>query len=65
MPELALKKSPLLSKTLWTNLILGITAMFVPVVNEYVLSNPEAVVLIFSLINMVLRLVTKSKISLS
>ena len=55
------KKSPFLSKTLWMNLILGIVA-FIPSVKEIV--TPEMLVMVFPVLNMILRLVTKDKIVL-
>lgn len=58
------KKNPLLSKTLWTNLIMAIGALFIPAVNEWMSQNVEMVALIWSGINMVLRLVTKQKLGL-
>ena len=58
------KKSVLLSKTLWTNFLMAAAALFVPQVNEWMASNQEMMVLAWSGINMVLRLVTKEKLSL-
>ena len=52
------------SKTLWTNLILAICSIFLPGVNGYVSIHPEVLAIFFAGINMVLRLVTKDKISL-
>lgn len=57
-------KKPWLSKTLWVNLILGITAMIAPGASELIKAHPEAVMTVFSIINMGLRLMTKDAISL-
>ena len=57
-------KSPLMSKTLWVNLILALGAIFGskwPEVAEVV--TGENVALLFSFVNMVLRSVTKESIS--
>ncbi len=57
-------KSPLLSKTLWTNLVLALTAMFIPTVNGWIVSNPNPMIMIWTGINFVLRLVTKKPIAI-
>lgn len=56
-------KKPWLSKTLWTNLLLALVA-FIPSVGEWVGNNPQVVLFFFGAVNMVLRLVTKDKVSL-
>lgn len=58
-------KSPLLSKTLWTNLIFALSALFIPAVKEWISANPDVMAIAWSGINMVIRLVTKQKIGLS
>lgn len=58
------QKSPLLSKTLWLALIAAIAA-FIPVVSEFIKSQPEMYGLIMSGLFGVLRLITKDKISIS
>jgi len=57
-------KIPLLSKTLWVNLILAVTALVYPPANEYVSAHPELVMLVVSGLNIVLRLVTKEAIQI-
>lgn len=52
------------SKTLWVNLIMALSAMFVPAVKEFIVANPEAVTMIFTGINFLLRIITKGKIVL-
>lgn len=52
------------SKTLWLNLILALTAMFYPPANDYLQANPQIVAVGFSVINMILRLVTKDQLQL-
>lgn len=57
------KKSAFLSKTLWVNLIMAVVAILSaqwPVVSEYV--NGANVAMLFSVVNMVLRMVTKDKL---
>lgn len=56
-------KKPWLSKTLWTNLLLALFAFF-PGVDAWISSNPSAIVMGFSVINIILRLVTKDKVGL-
>jgi hypothetical protein len=65
MVDLTETKKPYLSKTLWTNAVVALFAIvgaWVPQVQE-VMSEAN-VILIFSVINVVLRLVTKSKLEL-
>ena len=59
-------KHPLASKTLWANLVMaivGFVAVYVPAVKEFI--SPEKLVVVFSFLNMILRMVTKGKIELS
>jgi hypothetical protein len=51
------------SKTLWVNLVMAVAA-FIPGVGEWVAGNTEAAGAIVAGINVVLRLVTKEKVSL-
>ena len=51
------------SKTVWINLIAAIAA-FIPAGAEWVQSHEQAFLIGFSAINIVLRLVTKDKISI-
>jgi len=65
MPEIEIPKKAWMSKTLWTNVVMAIFAVvaaWVPKVGEVV--NEEAVIMMFAMINMILRLVTKDKIVL-
>jgi len=58
-------KAAYLSKTLWTNLVMGFVAIviaFVPAAETYV--NSEVVMMIFALVNMVMRMVTKDRVVL-
>lgn len=57
-------KKPWLSKTIWTNLVLAVSP-FIPGVQEWIAANPTALVMLFSVVNIVLRLVTKDKIGLN
>lgn len=58
-----MKTKPWLSKTLWTNLILCILSML-PATKDHVSSNPGTAMFIVGGINIALRLVTHSQISL-
>lgn len=58
-------KKPLYSRTLWVNLIMAVSALFIPGVGSWMSGNIETVTIIFTGINMLLRLVTKNKISLN
>lgn len=53
------------SKTLWTNLILALTAILIPGVNAWVVAHPDYVVYVFAAVNMALRFLTKGKIELT
>ena len=57
-------KSPLKSKTLWINFALAVTALAYPPASEYISSHPEVVMSAIAVINIVLRLISKDKISL-
>lgn len=59
-----MNKKPYLSKTLWVNLLLAVTALALPSAQAWMSKNPETVAMVFSGLNMVLRLVTKEKLSL-
>ena len=59
-------KNPLMSKTLWANLVLAVGALVgarVPAVADVV--SADNVTLAFSFVNMLLRAVTKDKLSFS
>lgn len=58
-------KPVLYSKTLWLNLVLALTAIFVPSVNQWVQTHPDAMALIFTGANALMRLVSKDKLSLN
>lgn len=51
-----------LSKTLWTNLLMGVVAIAVPKVKEIV--TPDMLAGLFMVVNMMLRMVTKDKLQL-
>ncbi len=55
-------KKPWLSKTLWVNLLLALAA-FSPSAQEFLQGRPDIALIIPALINVVLRLVTKDKLS--
>jgi len=56
-------KKPWLSKTLWVNLVLAVLA-FVPAAQEMMKESPEMVVVGVNMINMLLRMITKDKVTL-
>lgn len=58
-------KKPWFSKTLILNLVLALSAMFLPSVKDYIVAHPEGVTLAFTGLNMVLRLISKDTISLA
>lgn len=57
-------KKPWLSKTLWVNALVAVLALAYPPASEWMLANSGTVVTLFAVLNMVLRLVSKEKISL-
>lgn len=56
-------KSPWLSKTLWTNVIVGILA-FMPWLRDWVGAHPQVFIGLFALANIALRWATKGSIQL-
>ncbi len=58
-------KKPWFSKTLWTNVVVALAAVFAPGVKEWISANPETLVMIWAGLNAVLRFVTKDKITFS
>jgi len=57
-------KNVLVSKTLWVNLLMAIAAFF-PSVNVWIGAHPDVFALGFSVINMILRMISKDKLELS
>lgn len=57
-------KKPWQSKTLWINLIVAILAMAWPQGAAYIGANPEIVMSVMAGLNIILRLISKDKISL-
>lgn len=57
-------KKPYHSKTLIVNAVVAVLALFAPGASEFISSHPGEVTIVFSLINMAIRLVTKDKISI-
>lgn len=57
------KKPFYLSKTLWTNLIMGVLAIAIPWVQENI--TPDMLTYAFAGVNMLLRLITKDKLEIS
>lgn len=53
-----------LSKTLWVNLIMAVGA-FIPGVGEWIQAHPDLFAGVFAVINVILRLLTKDKLSIS
>ena len=56
------KKKWYLSKTLWTNFIMGVVAIAIPKVGEVV--TPDVMAGIFMVVNIILRGVTDSKVQI-
>lgn len=59
-----MEKKPWQSKTVWMNLILAVCAMAFPPAVKYISENPLVVTMVFSGVNIVLRLLTKDGISI-
>ena len=57
-------KNPLQSKTVWVNAIMAIAAFF-PAIQSALQSNPTILIIAFSVINIILRLITKKEITIS
>jgi len=51
------------SKTMWTNLLIAMAAFFPPI-QDWISKNPEQMVWVWAGINLVLRFISKGKISL-
>ena len=64
MSKKLMVKKPWLSKTIWSNIIMAVVAFF-PGVNEWFVANPDALVMMFTIANVLLRLITKDKLSFS
>lgn len=62
MAEATQGKAWYLSKTLWTNLIMGVVVIAVPKVSEVL--TEDVLASIFMVVNIVLRTVTKDKLQL-
>ena len=65
LPLIEVPKKAWMSKTLWANFLISvvaIVAVWVPAVANIV--NEEAVLMLFAMVNMILRLVTKDKVVL-
>lgn len=61
-----IEKKPWVSKTLWINAVVAVAALVgFPVVGEYINAHAEIVMGGFAVLNFLLRLVTKEKISLT
>ena len=57
-------KKSYLSKTLWTNLLLAVLALAVPGIHDWVWAHPEYLVYAYTLVNFVLRKMSKDKVEL-
>lgn len=57
-------KKPWLSKTLWTNLILAVAAMFWPAAGDAIANHPEVAAIVWSGINMLLRFISKDQLQI-
>jgi hypothetical protein len=58
-------KKPWQSKTIIINFIAAATALFYPPAAEWIAAHPVEVSSLFAIVNVVLRVVTKDKISIS
>jgi hypothetical protein len=57
-------KKPWQSKTILLNFIAAASALFVPSVNEWIVGHPVEVTSLFSILNIVLRVISKDKIAI-
>ena len=57
-------KNPVDSKTLWTNLLLALTALYVPKLHAYLVANPDMIIFLFAGVNGALRFLSKEALSL-
>lgn len=57
-------KKPWQSKTILLNFICATSALFIPSVGEWVNAHPLEVTSLFSILNIVLRVISKDKISI-
>lgn len=57
-------KKPWQSKTIIVNFIVAAAALFYPPAHEWVQAHPMEISSLFAIVNVVLRLVTKDKISI-
>ena len=57
-------KNIIKSKTFWANILIASVITFLPEHYKKILSNPETLTAIFTLINIGLRLISKDKVSL-
>lgn len=58
-----LNEKPWLSKRIWVNVLVALGGFF-PVIQNFMSDNPQALMLVFSGINILLTLITKDKVSL-
>lgn len=58
-------KKPWQSKTLITNLVVALGALFAPGVSDWISANPETMVMVWAALNTVLRFVTKKEVTFS
>lgn len=64
MADQVATKPVYLSKTLWVNFAMGLLALVAPPVKTAIEAHPELVVAAVSVINMILRMVTKTGVQL-
>lgn len=58
-------KKPWLSKTLWLNAIMALSALVFPAVGEWITAHPMEVMYVVTGLNFLLRFVTKGKIQIA
>jgi hypothetical protein len=54
-------KSVFWSKTIWVNVVMAVSAFF-PMVHEFIIANPDLFAMFWSLVNVVLRLITNQEL---
>lgn len=56
-------KSPLLSKTIWAN-VLMLASAFIPQVQQWMQSNPEGFTMLITIVNIALRFISQGKLEI-
>jgi len=58
------QKPILFSKTAWLNIILAVLVIAYPAGHDFMVANPEGVATFFTVMNVILRLISRDKVTL-